>query len=296
MQPIKATSVAIALLLLSFVIQGSGESVPESIIARTKSDRVNLRAKPEPSAEVVTQTTLDEWLTVVDVQEKWVQVIPPGRVDLWVHRDFVKDGLSVAEKVNVRAGAGINFSVVGQYTRGERIEVRGQFGEWLKVSPSNASLWVSRDLVDLVYPAKPVLPAPLPVAFQAPVEPQPLSTELAPAAPLPVEVVAAPVARPPFTASGAPRDLKLIPLEGQGRVVQREGEIKSAAFSFGRPSKFRLARREGNQIVTICYLRGNPQQLKSLLNQRLIVRGREYWVQGVRQPVLVLELIERPAP
>jgi hypothetical protein len=35
--------------------------------------------------------------------------------------------------------------------------------------------------------------------------------------------------------------------------------------------------------------------LESLLNQRLVVRGREYWVQGVRQPVLVLERIERPA-
>ena len=140
MQPIKATSVLISLLLFSFVVRGSCELGPDSIVARTKSDRVNLRAKPEPSAEVVAQAAMDETLQVLEVQEKWVQVVPPERVDLWIHRDFVKDGLSVAEKVNVRAGAGINFSVVGQYTRGERIEVRGQFGEWLKVAPSNSSL------------------------------------------------------------------------------------------------------------------------------------------------------------
>jgi len=88
--------------------------------------------------------------------------------------------------------------------------------------------------------------------------------------------------------------LKLVPLEGQGRLAQYQGELKPAPFMFGRPSKFRITRRQGNQIHTMCYVRGNTRQLESLLNEHLIVRGREYWVQGVKVPVVVLDRIERP--
>ena len=294
MQPIKATSALLA-LFFSTVLCGLAD---EELVARVKSDRVNLRARPESAAEVVLQVNQDERLHVLEVQDSWVRVTPPERVDLWVHRDFVKEGLSVAEKVNIRAGAGINFSVVGQYTRGERIEVRGQFGEWLKVSPANASLWVSRDLVDVVAPVRSPEQSEIPVVA-TPLAPPPPAEPIA-AAPSSAEAPSVQPAAPVTPAAGdgiaqgAPRDLKLVPLEGQGRLVQREGEIKSAAFSFGRPSKFRLARREGSQYVTICYLRGNSKQLESLLNERLIVSGREYWVQGVKQSVLVLERIERP--
>lgn len=305
MQAIKATSALMFILFLG----GAGLTPAQNadtLYARIKADRVNLRAKPDATGEVVAQATLDERLRVQEAQAEWVSVWPPDRVDLWVHRDFVKDGLSVGEKINVRAGAGINFSVVGQYQRGERVEVRGQFGEWLKVGPSNAVLWVNRELVDLMYPAQAMEPAPAPVvAAPVPAAPMPAITEavdvdsgLGPVIPgsevartTPPPLVAAPVLAP---GAEAPRDLKLVPLEGQGRLVQQEGELKPAPFIFGRPSKYRMTRREGNQLKTICYVRGNSKQLSSLLNERLIVHGREYWVQGVRQPVLVLERIERP--
>jgi SH3-like domain-containing protein len=308
MQAIKATSTLIlALGLATALIAGAQES--DELQARIKSDRVNLRAKPDGASEVVAQATLDERLRVRAVEPDWVQVSPPERVDLWVHKDFVKDGLSVGEKVNVRAGAGINFSVVGNYTRGERVEVRGQFGEWLKVAPSNAALWVSRALVDLLYPARLVEPAPAPLV-DAPMPAHPLPAgpmqeaggepDLGPVSPAPAigQSILAPSADPASPdkrMAEAPRDLNLVPLEGQGRLVQYEGELKLAPFMFGRPSKFRITRRTANQIHTVCFVRGNSQQLESLLNQRLLVRGREYWVQGVRQPVLVLERIERPA-
>ena len=310
MQAFKASSFWFFTAWLAYAAVAQAQSTDE-LFARIKSDRVNLRAKPDANGEVVAQATLDERLRVVESNEAWVRVVPPDRVDLWVHRDFVKDGLSVGEKVNVRAGAGINFSVVGQYPRGEQVQVRGQFGEWLKVAPSNSSLWVSRELVDLLYPARVVEPAPAPlIDVPAPAEPLPAGPAefqageppLGPvnATPEAESIVATPALPPvsPIAPTGTaevPRDLKLVPLEGQGRLVSHEGLLKPAPFMFGRPSKFRMARQVGNQLQTICYVRGNSRQLNSLLNERLVVRGREYWVQGVRQPVVVLERIERPA-
>lgn len=262
----------------------------DAVEARVKTDRVNLRARAEATSEVVGQASFDERLAVQQVQAEWVQVVPPDRIDLWVHRDFVKDNASTVDRLNIRAGAGINYSVVGALERGARVDVRGQFGEWLKIAPSNSSVWISRELVDLVYPdgKAPATPAATPAPSVLPPAPEAAGAmgtlELGP--------VRAPTATPGGTAA-APADLRLVPLEGQGRLVQREGELKPAPFVFGRPSKFRLVTRDGAQLATLCYLRGNSEQLTSLLNQRLLVRGREYWVQGVRQPVIVLERIER---
>jgi hypothetical protein len=37
----------------------------------------------------------------------------------------------------------------------------------------------------------------------------------------------------------------------------------------------------------ICYVRGNNVQMNSLLGRRLLIRGREYWVQGAKYPVVI---------
>ncbi len=296
------------------------------LVARVKTDRVNLRAKPDTSSEVVAQANAEDRLSVVSSQDEWVEIVPPDSVDVWAHVDFVKDGLSAANKLNLRAGPGINYSVVGSIDRGQVVPVRGQFGEWLKVAPTHATLWVSRPFVDLVSPVaavgapvpvvsaptsatpEPVAPAtPLGAAAESqlpmlpPAEPAPPTvalpqSELPPAQPVAPVALDAPSASKTAGAIPLPPDLRPVPLEGQGRYVSREGELKPAPFLFGRPSAFRLVKKEGVQLVTVCYVRGNSAQLNSLLNEQLTVFGYEYWVQGVRQPVIVLERIERRVP
>ena len=271
-------------------------------VAAIKNDRVNLRAKPDLSAEVVSQANAGDRLAVVSLQDGWVGVTPPAGVDVWAHRDFIKDGTSTVKSLNLRAGPGINYSIVGTLNRGEAVEVRGQFGEWIKVAADRATLWVSSEFVDVVTPVRMGEPIPVPVAASD-VAPSTPTTESASEgsvvlpAPEPVAMAGvqepAPVLAP--SAKAPPADLRLVPLEGQGRLVQREGELKPAPLLFGRPSSFRLVKREGVQLVTICYVRGNTAQLNSLMNENLIVHGREYWVQGIRQPVVVLERIERRA-
>jgi hypothetical protein len=59
----------------------------------------------------------------------------------------------------------------------------------------------------------------------------------------------------------------------------------------GRPSRYRLTRSQGHTHETVCYVKGNEAQLQSLLGKSLMIKGREYWVQGVRHPVLVPEQI-----
>lgn len=258
--------------------------------------RVNLRAKPAADAEPVGKVAEGAVLQAKSFRDDWVEVVPPESVELWVHRDFVKDQTVTAEKLYIRTGRSINHSVVGTMARGEHLTVRGEFQDWLKIAPSPAaSLWVSRKLVELqtappvkAAEAGPALPPPPPVAITVTETNAPTATAGA------LEQTVAPVA-----GDFLPADIKtsLVPLEGQGKVVQLEGVLRVVGFGFRQPSRYRLVRLEGRSVATLCYVRGNSEQLNSLLDQRLLIQGRQYWVHGADYPVIIPERISpRAAP
>ncbi len=206
---------------------------------------------------------------------------------MWVHRDFVVDHAISAAKVYIRSGPGINYNGVGMALRGYVVSPRGEFGEWIKIAPPpGCSLWVSRSYVQVLEPEK---------ARPAPVEEPARRSEVRRAEPAasPLPPAAAPVTRPaeaaaqPTPTGQPPSNLQLIPLEGQGRSVQRDGELRPVGFLIKRPARYRLV--SGSD--TICYVHGNHAQLAGYVNQRLLIRGREYWVRGVRHPVVVPEQI-----
>lgn len=253
---------------------------------RVVGNRVNLRAKPDLQTEVVGQANRGDLLTVKSMTEEWVEVVPPQSIEFWVHRDFVEAGEVASPRLNVRAGPGINYSVVATLERGTRVHQRGEFVEWLSIEPpSSASIWITRELVEAVQPAPAPRPAP-------PARPEPARKPEPP----PREPVAPVVYHPP--PSPPPSDLDLIPLEGQGERVERTGTLRPAGFVFGRPSRYRLTRQRGHSIETICYVKGNEAQLQSLLGHQLEISGQEYWVQGARYPVLLPEqiVLKPPAP
>ena len=123
---------------------------------------------------------------------------------------------------------------------------------------------------------------PPPIRTAAPVI-RPAEAEAAPAT--------APAAAPPDAPVGPPTDVTLIPLECQGRAVQREGFLRPTGFLLQRPAAYRLVQYNGHKLETVCYLRGNDAQLSEFVTRRLLVRGREYWVRGARYPVVVPEQI-----
>ncbi len=262
-----------------------------------KGTRVNLRAKPSADAEPVGKAAEGVVLQAKSVREEWIELVPPESVELWVHRDFVKDGVVTAEKLYIRTGRSINHSVVGTMVRGEKIAVVGEQQDWLRIAPTPAaSVWITRKLVEVQAPAVPekiavldgtAKPLPPPVAISA------VATNAGASVAVPAGAVAT-------AATFIPEDIQnaLIPLEGQGKVVQVEGVLRVIGFSFTRqPSRFRLVRLSGRSVETLCYVRGNSDQLNGLLDQLLRIQGRQYFISGADYPVLVPERISpRAAP
>ena len=289
-----------------FLIAAAGLAAAPSPAAETvvvRGDRVNLRAQPATTSEVLGQVNAGTALTVRSLRDGWVEVAIPESFDVYAHKDFIQDGLVTASPLNIRAGPGINYSRVGSIPKGSRITPRGEFGEWIRMAPpETASVWVSTDLVAFETP-KPVPPPPEEPAFV------PASPVASPAAPPrsspailqgPTPAPGAGPAQRPMAAAAVPglgdggvppSDLDLAPVARQGAAVVREGRIFSPVFSFRRPSRFQLLTGPLNDAKLACYLRGNRAQLTELQGRLLRIQGREYWVRGSDHPVVVVEQI-----
>jgi len=296
------TRIAIGILLAAGAVRGPAADVSATIAG----DRVNLRARPTLQAEVVGQVNDGDRIVVRSFSNEWVEVAPPAGIEFCVHRDFVKDGRVQVSKLQVRAGPGINYSKVGMMVKGDAVKVIGEFGEWLKIAPPpGCSLWVTRSMVKLPEPkpvvaAKPAVVAAATSAVVVAAGPKPVAVppSVPPAVPAPVRpAVPAPVAPPPAVASVAPAaavaytpdDLRLAPVDNQGAVVMREGRVRTTVLVLGRPSRYHLVDEAGGE--TVCYLRGNDAQLRTFVDRRLRIRGRQFWVQGNRHPVVVVDQI-----
>jgi len=148
-------------------------------------------------------------------------------------------------------------------------------------------------------PVQPTTTAPAPMPSpppKAPVSPTPAPVDLPPP-PTPDEHRGP---QPPET--GQPvvlRDLDdeaaavaLVPKNAiAGEVVQREGMLQPAGLVWRRPSPYRLVSRDDRgRGITLCFLNMvDPQRLPELVGRRLSVTGREYTIQGVRQPLVIAE-------
>ncbi len=310
----RATTLLTLALAMVFCVAAIGADEPATQMVRVLKNNSNLRAKALVTSEVVGQALENDLLVVKSMNSEWVEVVPPSNVFCWVLGDYVRDGLvNSAQPVNVRAGPGINFSIVGQVLNGERLMKIGAHADWLKIVPStNCSLWISRALVNVVPPPEKrqpvsakVDPAPavvdevaLPVAGGITEQ---IITPPATSAPLPVAVAApeqlqeAPRAKEPerSVVYKTPPGLDLAQNMPQGQWRELQGVLRPRRFLFRTPGDFRLVVYDDrNDPVTLCHVKGNRTQLNSLLNRNLRIGGRQYWINSQSLPVLVPERIE----
>ena len=288
---------------------------------RVTADNVNLRAKALLTAEVVAQARYDDRLAAYEIGDEWVEVAAPAAADAWVMKTYVQAPANTigANRVNVRAGPSINYNILCTLALGDTVEPRGEeVDEWLKIAPPPAArLWISREFVE-------VLPAEAAAttgdtAAAAPAEEKKAgghkkkskAKEEAPAAEPAAAAAGEAAVLPPASAPAGlptpivspsvpvkdevvreipvppPADLRLIPLEGQGRLSEFEGELRAAPLINEAPTRYRVVRWENNRWQILCHVYGAAAKFRSLQDKRVQVKGREYWIQGAAAPVLV---------
>ncbi|MDW8310145.1 MAG: SH3 domain-containing protein, partial [Verrucomicrobiales bacterium] len=119
-------------------------------------NNVNVRAQPTIYSEVLKRLNAGETVTVIesltrtntrpDDLAQWAKIAIPPEVRLWVHADYVDPTNKTvrATRLNLRAGPGENFSVVGTLERGAPIKEISTKGDWIEIeAPADAWAFVA---------------------------------------------------------------------------------------------------------------------------------------------------------
>src|SRR5882672_7502325 len=102
--------------------------------AVVKKNRVNVRAQATPTSEVITQLKKGE--TVIVLEEiaarkpkrgepaKWARIQLPPNTPVWVYAPYIEtiNNTVNIRRLNLRAGPGENFSIIGRIERGTPVK------------------------------------------------------------------------------------------------------------------------------------------------------------------------------
>lgn len=122
--------------------------------------KINVRGKPSLVGEVITQLEQGEKVTILEritnsaakpgEPTNWAKITLPPNTPVWVFSPFVKDGVVNVSRLNVRAGRGENYSVIGRLNRGEEVKPIRTVEEWMEIQqPTNAFAFVDLDLLQV---------------------------------------------------------------------------------------------------------------------------------------------------
>ncbi len=299
--------------------------------ARVNQPRVNVRGQAAMGSEVVTQLQKDEEVLILEEitlakpkagePAKWAKIKMPLNTPVWVYAPLVKDRATALRKLNLRAGPGENYSVVGSLEKGESIKEIRSLEDWVEIeTPANAYAFLDANLLTKSGVAvatqveKPILTPPV-VAIVQPVAVVALKTEslLDPPPVVIAEIKPEPtptlpvVAPPAIVATNTAPALPVLPVvivptlestvveagPAPRRIVRREGTVRSTRFNIQAPTYYELVSSEGN--IGINYLQSEKSGLKlrDFRGKKVVVSGEESLDRRYpSRPIMEIETIE----
>jgi len=250
-------------------------------LAEVVSDNVNVRAGQSENFGRVCQLRKGDAVVVVDKNYSWYKIQLPTNAKSYVSKKYIQFlgknvGAVIGDKVNVRAGVGVNHAILGQLKRGEEVYILEDLNEWYSIRPiPNSHGWVSDNLLTFISKdvsafvvkaapaAVPVIERPKAVEMKKEVlEPAIASLSLVRSqATKSPEVTKMVVQSPPVqSASISTDDRDLIAIEGYVEPYEKEGEdeIYYKIIVNGKPA---------------CYVQGLDHMLERFKHYRVTVKG-----------------------
>ena len=270
----------------NLVVRGQAGLKGETVSHLSKGDAVT----------VLDQINLDKHAAGEPAQ--WVKIALPSTVHVWVNAKFVDAASKAvsAKKLNLRAGPGENFSVVGVIEKGTPVSELETKGDWIKIdAPTNAYAFVAAMYLkqEAAAPAiaatAPVEPAPAPTPTPVP-EAQPIVTTPAPVSaptPAPAPEVTAPAPAPAPEAATEDTNAPAAP-----RIVSHEGVIRHVG-SIIAPTEYELYNSSTDKNIDYLYPTLGTLDLGQYSNMRVVITGEEGLAARWKDvPVLTVESIQ----
>jgi uncharacterized protein YgiM (DUF1202 family) len=212
---------------------------------------VNARGQAGLKGEVVTHLKKGEAVTVLDQinldkhkanePAQWAKIALPSSTHVWVKSSYIDPANKtvLTKKLNLRAGPGENYSVLGVIEHGASVNEITSKGGWTQIDPP-ASTYA---FVAAMYLKQEAQAAPAPVPVPAPESQATASQAAAPSGPQP-------------------------------RVVSHEGVVRRVG-SVAAPTKFELYDPATGVNINYLYTTSPSLDLSKYDNMKIIVTGEE---------------------
>ena len=263
--------------------------------ATVDAENVNYRGQAGLKGETVGQFKKGDTVTVISPitldkpaagePAQWAKVALPSGTKVWVNAHFVDatNKVVAVKKLNLRAGPGENYSVLGVIEKGATITEVSVKGDWTQIeTPTNAFAFVAANFLKqdatvipattpvAVIPPTPEVPVPTPTTVTTE---QPIVTQPAPVVPEPTPVTP-PVVTPPVMTNEAPAVVETNLPPPPPRIVTHEGWVRSSV-SVVAPTYFELYDPENNKAINYLYSTTTNLNLARYNGLQIVVTGEE---------------------
>jgi uncharacterized protein YgiM (DUF1202 family) len=237
--------------------------------AEVGASELTVRGQAGLKGEVVAHLSKGESVNVLeqinlshhtaDEPSQWAKISYPTNGHVWVLSKFVKDGTVSIKKLNLRAGPGENYSVVGVIDQGASVNPIESKSGWTKIEPpASAYAFVAAKFLTQEAGATPT--TAVAVAPEAP--------EVTPT-PTPVQPQQQIVSTPPPQPGPPPA-----PPQPTVRIVQHQGVVGPVG-SVIAPTAYKLYDPNTKVDIDFLYPTSPDQDLQKLVDDNVIVTGEE---------------------
>ena len=269
---------------------------------------LNVRGQAGLKGEIITHLNQGDAVTVLSQinldrhapgePAQWAKISLPASTKIWLNTRFVDAATKTVlpKKLNLRAGPGENYSVLGTLERGTPVDEITTKGDWAQIEPpANAYAFVaamylkqeaSGNLATNPAPSTETEPMPAPTPTPVPetqpivTEPEtnaaPATAETNPPAPMVMETNA-----PPVVDTNPPPP----------RIVSHEGVV-GHVDSIIAPTKYVLYDPATHTEINFLYTTSTNLDIGRYLNMRIVVTGEEGLAQRWNNtPLLTIQRI-----
>ena len=275
--------------------------------ATISGNNVNVRGKAGYKGEVFTKLNNGDTVTVIEQvilqkpkagePSQWAKIAIPTNANVWVHSTYIDANKTVKpKKLNVRTGAGENYSIVGTIEQGAAVKEVSTKDSWLQIeAPATAFAYVAASYLQ----QKPTDATVPPVVVVAPPEIStnaPSTTEIASKTTDNTGVIATndPTVEPNIPVvvdSTAPPPPPVIEEIEVPRFVSHEGVVRGSG-SIQAPSEFALYSKETGKAINYLFSPTPQLDVGKYFGRRIIVNGEESLdKRWTNTPVLTIQKI-----
>jgi len=284
---------------------GFGVQAEETAIVKAN---LRVRGQANLKSEVITRLKKGETVTVleeIDVKKrakgepaKWAKIALPANTPVWVYAPYIETTNKTVnvKRLNIRAGPGEKFSILGRIERGTPVKEIRVNENWMEIEPpANAYAFVSADLLEKQ--ATPpttfaqATPAPEPTKTVESIKPDPTTPPVVDATPTakPEQPAPLPAAAPPDVATTpAPTET---PEPLPKRVISREGLVIYSR-SIQAPTDYAVESLDTHRTINYLHTEDQAIKLKQFAGRKVIITGEELLDERWRNtPIIEVEAI-----